>query len=101
MTSTDSTCATACIGLPAELPSKVVQVYATLAEARKWENWLGVAQLVHTAQIEDLQPGNTFCYTSNLAPGFVDGVVQDAEPGKVLPQGHLKTPSGQQSDTSC
>lgn len=58
-------------------------MYATLAEARKWEKWLGIAQLVHTAQSEDLQPGNTFCYTSNLAPGFVDAVVQDAEPGKV------------------
>ncbi len=59
------------------------QVYAKLTEARKWEQWLGVAQLVHTAQIEQLQPGNTFCYTSNLAPGFIDGIVQDAEPGKV------------------
>lgn len=60
------------------------KVYAKLTEARKWEHWLGVAQLVHTAQIEQLQPGNTFCYTSNLAPGFIDAIVQDAEPGKVL-----------------
>ena len=61
------------------------QVYAKLTEARRWENWLGIAQLVHTAQIEQLQPGNTFCYTSNLAPGFIDAIVQDAEPGKVDP----------------
>ena len=62
----------------------LIQVYAKLAHARKWEGWLGVAQLVHTAQLEQLQPGNTFSYTSNLAPGFIDAVVEDAEPGKVI-----------------
>lgn len=74
------------------LPSLAsLQVYAKLTEARKWEHWLGVAQLVHTAQIEQLQPGNTFCFTSNLAPGFIDAIVQDAEPGKVTDHMHPQT----------
>ena len=61
----------------------LVQVYAKLARARDWENWLSAARLVHTAQPEALETGNTFCCTSQLILGFVDGIVEDAEPSKV------------------
>ena len=61
----------------------MVQVYAKLARAREWEGWLSAARLVHTAQPEALETGNTFCCTSRLVFGFVDGIVEDAEPSKV------------------
>lgn len=61
----------------------VQQVYSRLARAREWGDWAQVVRLIHTAQPDELQSGNTLCYTSNLVPGFVDGTVQDAETEKV------------------
>lgn len=58
-------------------------MYRKLSRAREWEGWLNVARLIHTAQPEALETDNTFCYTGRLAPGFVDAIVQDAEPNKV------------------
>ena len=54
-----------------------------LAKAREWEKWSRVVKLIHTAQPQELQSGNTLCYTSKLVPGFTDGIVEDAEPEKV------------------
>lgn len=63
------------------------KVYKKLAEARRWEDWLTVAKLIHTAREGEMETGQTFCYTSRLAPGFTDAIVQDAEPSKVLSWG--------------
>ena len=56
-----------------------------LSRAREWNDWLTTAKIIHTAQAESLETGDTFCYTAKLAPGFIDAVVQDAETDKVGP----------------
>jgi len=63
------------------------KVYKKLSEARKWEGWLKVVKLIHTARDGEMETGQTFCYTSKLAPGFTDAIVQDAEPSKALSWG--------------
>lgn len=69
-----------------QLKSRTIgQVYDKLARAREWEGWLNVCRLIHTAQSSALETDNTFCYIGKLAPGFIDAIVQDAEPAKVPP----------------
>lgn len=60
------------------------KVYEKLADARNWNDWLNVTKLIHTARDGTMETGQTFCYTSKLAPGFIDGIFQDTEPSKVL-----------------
>ena len=60
------------------------RVFAKLARARQWHQWLTAANLVSTAREEELQSEDTFTYTaSSIVPGFIDSLVLDAEPGQV------------------
>ena len=60
------------------------RVFAKLARARQWHQWLTAANLVSTAREEELQSEDTFTYTaSSVVPGFIDSLVLDSEPGQV------------------